>query len=133
MPEKADGEKIRIDKWLWAARFFKTRSSAAQAVNGGRVHLNGGRVKPAKTVGPGDQLQISRGEQEFVVHVLAVSGRRRPAVEARQLYEETADSIETREKRREMRRLLAVQDQGPIKRPGKRDRRRIKSFTRNDW
>jgi ribosome-associated heat shock protein Hsp15 len=84
---------VRLDKWLWAARFFKTRSMATQAVAGGKVHLNGARIKPARTVQPGDELRIRRGEQEFFVIVLAVLDKRRPAKEAQLLYEETEESI----------------------------------------
>lgn len=123
--------EVRIDKWLWAARFFKTRSAAAQAVAGGRVHLNGGRVKPAKTVQVGDTLRIHRGEEEFVVTVLALSGRRGPATVARTLYEESEASLRAREDWRQQRKFEAAGHVGPKRRPGKRDRRLIKSFTRD--
>ena len=86
-------EKVRIDKWLWAARFFKTRSMAAQAVSGGKVHLNGARIKPARIVQKGDELRIRRGEVEFVVIVQDIADRRGPAREAQLLYEETEASI----------------------------------------
>ncbi len=125
--------KVRIDRWLWAARFFKTRSLATRAVAGGHVYLNDGRVKPAKIVAIGDTLRVRRGEIEYVVTVLALSARRGPAVEARKLYEETASSIEARELLKERRRLLATADMsGPLKRPNKRDRRLIRNFTRKD-
>lgn len=127
----ANEERVRIDKWLWAARFFKTRSMAAKAVTGGHVHLNGSRVKAAKTVGVGDVLRISRNETEFIVTVQGISERRGPARVAVELYEETAASIEAREKRREERRLLSPGvNQGPRKRPDKRERRLIRKFTR---
>jgi ribosome-associated heat shock protein Hsp15 len=126
-------EKVRIDKWLWAARFFKTRSMAAQAVSGGKVHVNSARVKPAKHVVPGEELRIRRGEVEFVVIVLGTSGKRRPAKEAQLLYEETEASIEQREVMRGKKRLEAAGKMyGPMKRPDKRARRKIRSFTRKD-
>jgi ribosome-associated heat shock protein Hsp15 len=125
-------EQVRIDKWLWAARFFKTRSAAAQAVGGGKVHANGGRVKPSKDVRLGDVLNIRCGEIEFVVVVRGLSGRRGPAVVARTLYEETEESIQARERQREDRRLLGPGAIAPPKRPSKRDRRLIRSFTGKD-
>ena len=125
--------KVRIDKWLWAARFFKTRSVAAQAVTGGKVHVNGARIKPARMVQPGDELRIRRGELEFIVIVQGLSGKRRPAKEAQLLYEETEFSVQQREEMRGKKRLEAVNKMyGPMKRPDKRARRQIKSFTRKD-
>ena len=126
-------EKVRVDKWLWAARFFKTRSMAAKAVSGGKVHLNGARIKPARAVQSGDELRIRRGEVEFVVIVQALSDRRRPAKEAQLLYEETEASLRQREIFREQKRLEAASRMyGPMKRPDKRARRQIRSFTRKD-
>jgi len=126
-------DKVRIDKWLWAARFFKTRSMAAQAVTGGKVHINGARIKPARIVQAGDELRIRRGEVEFVVIVQGISAKRRPAREAQLLYEETEESIELREKTSEQRRIEAADRMyGPVKRPDKRARRKIRSFTRKD-
>ena len=121
-------DRVRIDKWLWAARFFKTRSMAAQAVAGGKVHVNGGRIKPARIVQPGDELRIRRGELELVVIVQGVSDRRRPAKEAQLLYEETEESRLQREEqisRRKAARDLAPDTKG---RPTKRDRRRMQRF-----
>ena len=126
----ADEGGVRIDKWLWAARFFKTRSLASQAVAGGKVHVNGNRVKPSKIVAIGDSMRIQRGEVEYVVEVLALSGKRGPAVQAQALYEETEASRACREANREERRLLAAERSGPERRPSKRDRRLIRSFTR---
>ena len=123
-------EGVRIDKWLWASRFFKTRSSAAQAVSGGKVHLNGARVKPAKPVKVGDMLRIQRGENEFVITVLGLSDKRGPAKTAQGLYEETEQSRLAREQKREEKVLLAVKQMVPKKRPSKRDRRLIRNFTR---
>ncbi|MEJ2031961.1 MAG: S4 domain-containing protein [Deltaproteobacteria bacterium] len=128
--ENADG--VRIDKWLWASRFFKTRSSAAQAVAGGKVHLNGGRIKPAKPVKTGDTLRIQRGEVEFTIIVRGIAEKRGPAKVAQTLYEETEESLLARERRRKEKVLLAVEQMVPKKRPGKRDRRLIRSFIRKD-
>ena len=126
-------EKVRIDKWLWAARFFKTRSMAAQAVSGGKVHVNGTRIKPARMVQSGDELRIRRGELEFIVIVQGVSDKRRPAKEAQLLYEETESSLLQRQEIRERKRLEAANRMyGPMKRPDKRSRRQIRSFTRKD-
>jgi ribosome-associated heat shock protein Hsp15 len=126
-------DKVRIDKWLWAARFFKTRSMAAQAVAGGKVHLNGARIKPARHVQLGDELRIRRGELEFVVIVSAILDKRRPAKEAQLLYEETEASILQRQHHKEKKRLEAADRMyGTVKRPDKRARRQIRSFTRRD-
>jgi len=127
---------VRVDKWLWAARFFKTRSIATQAVNGGKVHLNGKRVKPSKNVKIGDSLTIQRGLAEFVVFIEGLNDKRRSAKEAVLLYSETEESILARQKSAEQRRLLRAADgsmAAPLKRPSKRDRRRIISFTRKDF
>ena len=125
--------KVRIDKWLWAARFFKTRSMAAQAVSGGKVHINGTRIKPARMVQPGDELRIRRGELEFIVIVQGLSDKRRPAKEAQLLYEETEFSVQQREEMRSQKRLEAASRMhGPMKRPDKKARRQIRSFTRKD-
>lgn len=129
---EASDEKIRFDKWLWAARFFKTRSMASQAVTGGKVHVNGQRIKPARTVQIGDELRITKNEVTFIVKVLALSGYRRPAVEARLLYEESPESIKTREEESEIRRMTHAGHTAPAGRPGKRDRRKIREFTKKD-
>jgi ribosome-associated heat shock protein Hsp15 len=126
-------DRVRIDKWLWAARFFKTRSMAAQAVTGGKIHVNGARIKPARMVQPGEELRIRRGELEFIVIVQGVSDKRRPAKEAQLLYAETEESIRQRENTREQKRLEAADRMyGPMKRPDKRERRKIRKFTRKD-
>ncbi len=123
-------ENVRLDKWLWAARFFKTRSLASQAVSGGKVHLNDARVKPARGVSPGDMLQITKGHLEFIVKVLALSDKRGPATKAQLLYEETEESVAKREESRELRRALNLSHSPPAKKPNKKDRRKIKSFIR---
>ncbi|WP_217913414.1 RNA-binding S4 domain-containing protein [Miltoncostaea marina] len=120
-------EKVRIDKWLWAARFFKTRTLATEAVQGGRVHVDGARVKPAREVHVGDRLEVTIGEATFAVVVRGLADKRGPASAAALLYEETAESRERRERQRELRRMappLGADLQG---RPSKRDRRRIEA------
>jgi len=125
-------ETVRLDKWLWAARFFKTRSIAAKAVNGGKVHLNGKRVKAARSVAEDDQLVITKGSLEFHVTVLGISSSRRPAKEAQLLYVESEESIKNREEQRDFRRMANAGYSAPTQKPGKRDRRKIRSFTRKD-
>ena len=100
-------ERLRVDKWLWAARFFKTRSLAADAVEGGKVHVNGTRVKPARDVRVGDTLDITREGLTWRVEVLALSDRRGPARVAQTLYRETAESQAARLAAQEQRRLTA--------------------------
>lgn len=123
-------EKIRIDKWLWAARFFKTRSLAVEAIDSGKVKMSGVCVKPAKTVGAGDVLDLRLGRFDFRIHVLGVSNKRGPASEAQKLYHETEES-------REQRAQLAMQlkAEAPMfafkGRPSKRDRRQIAKFRRD--
>lgn len=127
----SDNEKqVRVDKWLWAARFFKTRSLASKAAAGGKIFLNGRRCKPSKGIVPGDELNIHKGQVSFVIIVTALSSRRGPAVVARELYEETAGSIKNREEQRVERSLFYAGQSMPAKRPGKRDRRKIKEFIR---
>lgn len=122
--------QVRVDKWLWAARFFKTRSLASKAVSGGKVTINGNRVKPAKVVVFGDVIFIRKGQVEQTVAVLGLSGKRGPAKVARTLYEESADSILQREADRKERSLFFAGHQMPTKRPGKKDRRKIREFIR---
>ncbi len=121
-------ESIRIDKWLWAARFFKTRSMASEAVSGGKVHLNQARVKPGRTVKTGDHLSIQRGLEHFEIDVLGLNDKRRPAKEAVLLYAETEDSKQRRQQQEEARRLASNMQPTPSRRPGKRDRRHIIRF-----
>ncbi len=123
-------EKLRIDKWLWAARFFKTRSLASRAVNGGKVHLNGSRVKSSRPVDIGDTLLITIGELEFDIVILGLSKYRRPAVEARLLYEETPESSDRRREKKELRKMFHAGQTSPAKKPSKRDRRKIRDFIR---
>lgn len=114
---------VRLDKWLWAARFFKTRSQAKAAIDGGHVRLNGKRAKAAKEVKCGDTLNIRRGWEDFTVEVESLSDRRGGAVEAAVLYRETDASVEKRERERELRRAAGLQSS--YGRPSKRDRRQM--------
>jgi ribosome-associated heat shock protein Hsp15 len=113
---------MRVDRWLWTARLFKTRSLAAGAVAGGRVHVNGVAVKPSREVGPGDRLEISIGSVRRTVFVRRSAERRVSAAVAADLYEETKESIAERERQAELRRLAGTVNLGG--RPTKRDRRR---------
>ena len=127
--ERETADKVRIDKWLWAARFFKTRSLATDAVNGGKVELNDAGVKPAKLVQAGDTVRVRIGPQEHHVVVRAVADRRGSATVAQMLYEETAESRARRERLAEQMRLASAgfvyEDKG---RPTKRDRRELERF-----
>ncbi len=123
-------ESIRLDKWLWAARFFKTRPLATEAVSGGKVHLNGNRVKPGRVVSIGDRLKIQQGAYAYDVSVLGINDKRRPAREARLLYEESESSIETREKLAEMQRLASVGTRSSGRKPTKQERGKIIRFKR---
>ena len=121
---------VRIDKWLWAARLVKTRTLGADAVKGGRVEVNGSRIKPSRDVRPGDRIELSVGPVRRVVVVRATAERRGPAVEAARLYEETAESIAERERQAAERRLAWPTGSPDGGRPTKRDRRR---FEAADW
>jgi len=122
------GGHVRIDKWLWAARFFKTRSAATESVLGGRVHMNGERVKPAKDVGVGDTVEISIGDRRWVVVVRAVADKRGSAKVAATLYEETPASIAAREQRALEHKLSRPLGADLGARPTKQDRRRLERF-----
>ncbi len=125
-----DQVQVRVDKWLWAARFFKTRSLATKAATGGKIVLNGQRCKPSKTVATGDELCIQKGQVEHTVLISRISERRGPAKIAQTLYEETKQSLLNREAQRKERSLFFAGQTMPAKRPGKRDRRKIKEFIR---
>ncbi len=118
-------ELVRVDKWLWAARFFKTRSLATDAVTGGRIHLNDARVKPARDVKRGDTLEIHVGEQRFTVEVLELSDKRGPAPAAARLYRETEESAAARAVQAEQRRLSRPLGAELAGRPTKQNRRRL--------
>jgi ribosome-associated heat shock protein Hsp15 len=120
-----DNEAIRIDKWLWAARFFKTRTLATQAVDGGHVQVNGTRIKPARAVRPGEKILVVIGEQRWELRVVAVADKRGSATIARTLYEETAESVAARLERIEARRIEHEPADEIHGRPTKRDRRQM--------
>ncbi len=118
----------RLDKWLWAARFFKTRSVAREAVSGGKVHLNGKRAKPGRALNVGDELRVQRGEEEYSITVVELSVRRGPALVAETLYAESEDSRSKRTKLAETRKLERQQKTTREGRPDKRQRRRLVRF-----
>jgi ribosome-associated heat shock protein Hsp15 len=119
----------RLDKWLWAARFFKTRPLAVEAINGGKVQVDGQRVKPGRVVRPGTRLTIHKGELEWCIEVLGVAKQRRPAAEAALLYSEDEASRHRRQEIVRERREAGQTAAAERGRPTKRDRRRIGDFT----
>ena len=123
-------DSIRLDRWLWAARFFKTRPLATEAVNGGKVHLNGNRVKPGRLVHIGDALHIQRGPVMYEITVKGIKKQRRPASEMDQLYEETPASIESRQELTELRKMAAGARAAPARKPNKHERKHIVRFKR---
>lgn len=125
-------DNVRIDKWLWAARFFKTRSLAAKAVSGGHVALNGHKIKPARTVQVSDLLVIRQGFVEYTVRVLGVSEQRGPAMLARTLYAETEESVTKREEAQAERKAMNLQSSRPEHRPDKHERRKIRQFLKKE-
>ena len=127
-----DPRSVRIDKWLWAARFFKTRSAAQQAIEGGKVKLNGERTKPARDVKPGNELVIHIGAYEWTIKVVQLAAQRGPAPVARTLYEETEASREKRAVEVEKRRRFNEPASARKGRPTKRDRRDLERFQDGD-
>ncbi|RWR02448.1 ribosome-associated heat shock protein Hsp15 [[Pantoea] beijingensis] len=127
MTEKTTGG-VRLDKWLWAARFYKTRAIAREMIEGGKVHYNGQRSKPGKLVEPNAELTLRQGNDERTVIIQAVIDQRRPASEAQQLYIETAQSIEKREKVALARKMNALTMPHPDRRPEKKERRDLMKF-----
>jgi len=121
----------RLDKWLWAARFFKTRSMAREAVAGGKVHLNGNRAKPGRTLNIGDELRIQRGEDVYTITIAELTGTRGPAVVAATLYAESEENRLEREKLAAERKLAHEQRGMRERRPDKRERRKIIRFKSN--
>ena len=127
--EREHDERVRLDKWLWAARFYKTRGLAADAIDGGRVDVNGTRAKRAKMVQVGDEVRVRQTPFEHVVHVRGISERRGPASVAATLYEETLESKAKREALATQIRSMPTDD-WDSGRPTKRDRRQIDRFKR---
>lgn len=119
---------IRLDKWLWAARFYKTRAIARDMVDGGKVHYNGQRGKPSKSVEIGAEIKLRQGNDDRTVIVTALTAQRRCAADAQQLYEETAVSIENREKVALARKMNALTMPHPDRRPDKKERRTLLKF-----
>ena len=117
-------ERLRIDKWLWAARFFKTRSIAKTAIEGGKVHIDGQRVKVSREIGIGDIVMVKQGWDEKEIEVTALSDRRGPASEAQQLYAETERSVARRAKEAEARKAAGAMAR-PAQRPGKHERKAL--------
>jgi ribosome-associated heat shock protein Hsp15 len=133
MENQETSSGIRIDKWLWAARFFKTRSLAADAVAGGKVALNGSRPKPSRVIRAGDHLSIRRGPYEWSIIVRGTSSRRGPASDAQALYEETEESKLKRQAAMAQFKLERPADFDSPGRPSKKDRRAISKFTHRRW
>ncbi|RBW49193.1 ribosome-associated heat shock protein Hsp15 [Marinobacter sp. F3R11] len=124
----SDDQRVRLDKWLWAARFYKTRSLAKEAVEGGKVHYNNQRCKPGRIVEPGATLTLRLGLLEKVIIVDDISERRRGAPEAQKLYHETEESVKKREDLSWQRKTMQAAQLPPARRPSKKDRRNIQRF-----
>ncbi|MGM3162686.1 ribosome-associated heat shock protein Hsp15 [Dickeya undicola] len=127
-----DDNAVRLDKWLWAARFYKTRSVAREMIDGGKVHYNGQRSKPGKLVELDAEITLRQGNDARTVIVRAICAQRRPAVQAQALYEETQQSIEKREKLAQARKLNALSMPHPDRRPDKKERRDLIKFKYSD-
>jgi len=125
-------DRVRLDKWLWAARFFKTRSQAAHAVKGGHVQVNGQRGKPGAQLRKGDRLHVTKGALRFELDVVDLAEKRGPAAQAQALYEETAASVEAREKAAEQRRIARAAMPRPQRRPDRKQRRQLRRFKQGD-
>jgi ribosome-associated heat shock protein Hsp15 len=123
-----NSEAVRLDKWLWAARFYKTRSIARNMVDGGKVHYNGQRTKPSKLVETGAVITLRQGNEEKTVVIEQISDRRRGAPEAQLLYSETADSIKKRADNAQKRKLNTLYSPSPDRRPDKKQRRDLIKF-----
>ena len=133
--EAGSGSPVRLDRWLWAARFYKTRSLAKAAIEGGHIRVDGQRCKPAKTVCVGQAITISRGHTEQEVHILGLSEQRGPAPIAQQLYAETEASVTLRTERQAQRKMERAGLSMPSQKPTKKQRRdlaRLKSLDKED-
>ena len=127
-PERDSLTEVRVDVWLWAARFFKTRALAKQAIEAGKVEVNGLGCKPSRGVHLGDRLDIRRGEERFEIQAQGLSERRGSAPQAQQLYRESEESIARRSAEREQKRLAIAGFQAPKSKPDKRARRLIQAL-----
>ena len=121
-------DSVRLDKWLWASRFFKTRKNAVEAIGGGKVHLNGARTKPSRNIHIGDELDITRENYRYHVEVIELNDKRRPAKEAQLLYQESEESISAREDEQALRRMNSAGVHQPDRKPNKKERREM-----NKW
>lgn len=130
MPASSDAA-VRLDKWLWAARFFKTRRLASEAIKGGKVEVDGQRAKPAKEVRVGQSVAVTKGVYEFVVTVEGLSEQRGPATQAQQLYTETEESVARRERIRAQQKMVAASVPKTEGRPDRRERRKLAHFKRD--
>jgi ribosome-associated heat shock protein Hsp15 len=126
--QTSDNKKVRLDKWLWAARFYKTRAIAKAAIDGGKVHYEGQRCKVSKTVDLNAKLTIRQGLDEKIIVIKDLSEQRRGAPEAQALYEETTESIKARMDENERRRIMKNSTAAPDHRPNKKERRQIHQF-----
>ncbi|HXV81311.1 MAG TPA: S4 domain-containing protein [Candidatus Binatia bacterium] len=133
MKHEENDEPTRLDKWLWAARFFKTRSLAAGEVAGGKIEVNGARAKPSRALRPGDRLTIRRGPFEWIVVVKGLAKLRGPASQAQLLYEETEESIRKREAVAAQLKFERPPQFNISGRPSKKDRRAVLRFTKRSW
>lgn len=125
-------EKLRVDRWLWCARFFKTRALASKEVNGGKVHVNGKRVKSSHMLRINDQLKITKGLHVLIVKVQLLDDKRRPAKTAVLMYEETAESIDERERISELNKISRQHMETPKRKPDKRQRRELMKVRNKD-
>ena len=133
MKDNNDSSAIRLDKWLWAARFFKTRSLAQKHIELGRVQVNGSKVKNSKSVGIGDVIELTLNSLPYKIEVKGLNNQRRPAPEARCLYEEDQATADLREKRRQLDEFRRISHAYPDGRPTKRDRRQLDKMKKGSW
>ncbi len=133
MKDNNDSSAIRLDKWLWAARFFKTRSLAQKHIELGRVQVNGSKVKNSKSVGIGDIIELTLNSLPYKIEVKGLNNQRRPAPEARCLYEEDQATANLREKRRQLDEFSRISLAYPDGRPTKRDRRQLDKMKKGSW
>lgn len=131
-PDDDRDDRVRLDKWLWAARFFKTRALAVEAIDGGKVQYNGDRPKPAREVREGDEIRLRLGPYEHVIHVRSLNARRGPAAQAQTMYEETAASIAARTRLQEQLKLANVFDPQASWTDSKKDRRELRRMRGKD-